>query len=109
MKTKRTKQIVGMVIGGILLLLSPVVARTQYAIGIERVRAKYERYYHEKGPSIDDRPLRDAANMMLYAFIGGLVCGIAGLMIGAASVDSFVRAGRAEQHPRNVPQPDSPN
>ena len=95
MKPKRTKQIVGIVIGGLLLLLSPVIARWQYTVGMQRAFNTIESNYHQSQSTLEPNRLSGNIDAVLYACAGGLFGSVVGLIILIVFIVLFVRAGRA--------------
>ena len=90
MKPTRTKHIVGIVAGALLLIISPVVARLLYLSGMRRAYDTLGR-----GPGIaDPSRLSGDISVVLYACAGGLVGSLVGLVILVLSIILLIRAGR---------------
>jgi hypothetical protein len=89
MKPKRTKQIIGIVIGSSLLVASPIVARMLYLSGMNRA------FDTLGAPGLAD-PKRLSADIgfVLNASAGGLAGAVIGLVILVMSIQWFVRLGR---------------
>lgn len=84
----RTKHVTGIVIGSLLIVVSPIVARLLYVSGMQRA-------FHTLGRTeTDPGRLHDDINAVLYACAGGLVGMAIGLVILIVSIVHFVRAGR---------------
>jgi len=89
-KPNRTKQISGIVIGALLLVVSPITARVLYLSGMQRA---YDTL--GSGPGIaDPNRLSGDISAVLYACAGGLFGSAIGLIILIVSIVLFVRAGR---------------
>ena len=99
MKPKRTKQIIGIVIGALLLLFSPIIARWQYTIGMQRAFNTIESSYHQSQSGIDPDQLSGNIDAVLNACIGGILGAVVGLIFLVVSIILYRRAGRAPSTP----------
>ena len=88
-----------MVVGGLLLLLSPIIARWQYSIGMQRAYTTIESGYHQTQNSIDPHQLSGNIDAVLYACAGGLFGAVVGLIVLIVSIILYIRAGRATSTP----------
>ena len=90
MNPNRTKHVTGTVIGSLLLVVSPIVARLLYVSDMQRA---YDTL--GSGPGIaDPNRLSGDISAVLYACAGGLGGAVIGLVILIVSNVLFVRAGR---------------
>jgi hypothetical protein len=89
MKPNRTKQVAGIVIGSLLLALSPGIAFLLHVFGMMRA------FDTLGGPGIaDPNRLSGDIHIVLYAWVGALAGSIIGLITLIVSMVLFVRAGR---------------
>jgi len=92
-KLKRTKQIIGIVIGALLLLLSPIIARWQYTIGMQQAFNTIESGYHSSLSNADPHQLSGNIDSVLHACAGGLLGSVVGLLVLVVSIILYRRAG----------------
>jgi len=90
MKPTRTKQITGIIVGSLLLVVSPVVAFWIHISGMLRAFDTL----NDTGIS-DPGRLQSDVHTMLYAGVGGLAGAVIGLIILIISLVYLVRADRA--------------
>jgi len=91
MKPKRTKYIVGIVIGS-LLLLSPLIALFGTAFGMQRA------FDTLGGPGIQDpKALSSSIDSVLYVSAAGPIGFVCGVVLLTVSIVLFIRAGRTQQ------------
>jgi len=91
MNPNRTRHIVGITVGALLLVVSPVVARLLYVSGMQRATDTINTGM--RGIP-DPARLSGDIDSVLYACAGGLAGSVIGLVILIVSVVLFVRAGR---------------
>ena len=98
MNPNRTKHIVGIVIGAVLLIGAPIIARVLYVSGMQRAFDTLG-----SGPGIaDPNRLSGDISAVLYACAGGLGGTLIGLTVLIVSVVLYVRAGRRLSTPNVV-------
>ena len=90
MKPNRTKSTAGIVIGALLLVACPVIARLLYVSGMQRA---LETVGSGSGVA-DPAGLSRELDSILFACAGGLFGSVIGLVILIVSVVFFRRAGR---------------
>jgi hypothetical protein len=88
MKPNRTKPIIGIVMGAVLILASVIVGRWQYELGMQAGIDTIS------SGIADSRRLSGNIDTAIYAAVGGRIGAIVGLIIFIVSVVRFVRAGR---------------
>ena len=90
MNPDRTKYITGIVIGSLLLVLSPIVSRLLVLFGMQRA---YDTLGSGSGIA-DPNRLSGDISAVLYASAGGLAGSVIGLIILVVSIVLLVRARR---------------
>ena len=98
MNPNRTKHVAGTVIGVVLLIGAPIVARMLYVSGMHRAFVTLG-----SGPGIAD-PVRLSSdiNAVLYACAGGFGGSLLGLVILIVSLVLYLRAGRRLSTPNAI-------
>ena len=88
MKPKQTKYVGGMIVGGLLLLISPLIAFFGTAYGMHRS-------FDTLGNSgiQDPKALSGNIGLVLHISAAGLVGFVCGIVILAVSIVLFIRAG----------------
>jgi len=88
MKPKRTRYIVGIVVGS-LLLLSPLVALFGTAFGMQRA------FDSLGSPGLHDpKALSSSIDSVLYVTVAGVIGFACGIVLLTISIVLFIRAGR---------------
>jgi ABC-type Fe3+ transport system permease subunit len=88
MKPKRTRYVVGIVIGSVLLL-SPLVALCGTTFGMQRAFDSLGRQGLH-----DPKALSGSIDSVLYVLVAGLLGCVCGIVLLTISIVLFIRAGR---------------
>ena len=91
MKPKRTKQVAGIIVGSLLLVVSPIIAFLLNAFGMLHA------FDTLSADNLDPNRLNGDMNVVLYSWVAGAVGFVIGLIILIVSIVLFVRADRAVQ------------